>query len=848
MSTALNPSNPLRPSLGSHRSSSNSFLARLDSLVKRRADSDPPKSPPLRPSARRNHIDSAAPASQQSAPAPLPASQVEFLSIRESPLNTIGNGNLTLDAILGDIPDTTSVTSRGKGLVRRMSRLYTTSSPVAAAFPREHLATRSDSPDTPRRSFNPLRRRTLSSGVSPTPPPLQLGHQIIADSLQAGFLSNRLRSSLGTTSDVASDVDDLPNDDGTDPDGKYAPERRDRAFHQLFRKIPKSERLLSECSCALSKDILVHGRMYLTSNNICFNSNILGWVTNLVIPLSEVIQIEKKSTAVLFPNGIVVRTLHHKYVFATFLSRDAVFDLVVNIWRRCLHALLHLSHERVLCKGGVATRSAAADGSPLVVTSDDEDDGDSQAGSLYEEDEYDLDADALDLDDSLGSGKLGQDSVKLVSLEALAVGESGDAVPAADQPPPSRNRRANTESEIPTAGPSKHAPTEFEYTKEPNDVFIADEVLKAPLGTVFSILFGTDTAYYLKVLQHQKNFDISALLGLGLKNKERSYSYTKPLAGPIGPKQTRCNITDKLCTYDLEKYVLVEQIAATPDVPSGSSFKIKTRIYLAWAAANCTRMYVVTLIEWLSKSWIKGAIEKGSIDGQKAAIKSTVEAIEDMLQGGNSKGGSRDKASKRRSRQNTRSRKNTLEEDQVNGSRASSKESAAEPGLVPHQAYQLLVLVGEMIPIRIPFLDQSVLGLIILLISAMVALSSMRFCMSMLGFQSTGRSTMQLEFVPPGQVLKRVHINGQPYVMIPEIGTHLEDEQTRLRNERSLWAWLEEKSGNRLHVEDKYDGGDLKQNVVDAYAKQEQREVVDQIQMRINRLKQELEKEMQKTE
>ena len=57
--------------------------------------------------------------------------------------------------------------------------------------------------------------------------------------------------------------------------------------------------------------------MYLSDHYVCFNSNILGWVTNLVIPLQEVIQIEKIDGSFI-PNGIVIRTLHQKYVFATF--------------------------------------------------------------------------------------------------------------------------------------------------------------------------------------------------------------------------------------------------------------------------------------------------------------------------------------------------------------------------------------------------------------------------------------------------------------------------------------------------------------------------------------------------
>ena len=125
-------------------------------------------------------------------------------------------------------------------------------------------------------------------------------------------------------------------------------------------------------------------------------------------------------------------------------------------------------------------------------------------------------------------------------------------------------------------------------------------------------MFGTDTSKYIRILKDQKNFDISEskIKALTKENKERSYTYTKPLSGPIGPKQTKCNIEDKLIEYQPEKFYEVEQTTQTPDVPNGNSFKVKTKIFLSWAANNETKVYVVTSIEWSGKSWIKGAIEK----------------------------------------------------------------------------------------------------------------------------------------------------------------------------------------------------------------------------------------------
>src|SRR5690606_12299720 len=85
-----------------------------------------------------------------------------------------------------------------------------------------------------------------------------------------------------------------------------ASKKRNRDFHTLFRSVPEDDYLIEDYGCALQKDILVHGRLYVSEGHICFNSNILGWVNTLVISFDEVMAIEKKSTALLFPNAIVI--------------------------------------------------------------------------------------------------------------------------------------------------------------------------------------------------------------------------------------------------------------------------------------------------------------------------------------------------------------------------------------------------------------------------------------------------------------------------------------------------------------------------------------------------------------
>ncbi len=89
-------------------------------------------------------------------------------------------------------------------------------------------------------------------------------------------------------------------------------------------------------ACALSRDILIQGRVYLGQCHVCFYANILGWVTSVVISLNDIVSIEKRSTALIFPNAIQISTLHYRYIFASFLSRDDAYNHLIMAWRQAI--------------------------------------------------------------------------------------------------------------------------------------------------------------------------------------------------------------------------------------------------------------------------------------------------------------------------------------------------------------------------------------------------------------------------------------------------------------------------------------------------------------------------------
>lgn len=52
-----------------------------------------------------------------------------------------------------------------------------------------------------------------------------------------------------------------------------------------------------------------------------------------MIPFADVTDLQRKYTAIVFPNGIEVRTGEKAYNFTSFLSRDETYTIIYNAWK-----------------------------------------------------------------------------------------------------------------------------------------------------------------------------------------------------------------------------------------------------------------------------------------------------------------------------------------------------------------------------------------------------------------------------------------------------------------------------------------------------------------------------------
>ncbi|XP_059802039.1 GRAM domain-containing protein 2A isoform X2 [Hypanus sabinus] len=106
-------------------------------------------------------------------------------------------------------------------------------------------------------------------------------------------------------------------------------------YHKLFKDVPEQETLRKVYSCALQKDILIQGRLYISSNWVCFYANFFGKDIKVMASVTSVVLVKKHRTGGLLPNGLVIRTSsNEKYIFVSFISRDSVYDVLKQV---CSH-------------------------------------------------------------------------------------------------------------------------------------------------------------------------------------------------------------------------------------------------------------------------------------------------------------------------------------------------------------------------------------------------------------------------------------------------------------------------------------------------------------------------------
>ena len=450
-----------------------------------------------------------------------------------------------------------------------------------------------------------------------------------------------------------------------------ASSKRNADFHALFPSLPEDDYLIETYSCAISRDLLIQGRMYVSEAHLCFHSNIFGWITSFTVAFADVVSIEKRNTAYLIPNAICIRTLQNRYLFSSLVSRDLTYSMLVSVWRmsspsqtaqEVAASMSDASEENDLSDDddddkksaeaaapGLTAETATPSNAAPSVTSPNPRDG-TDAPRTSRTPEQINEGIAIGKNESNSTPNAKGKSEGMTKREKLRRHLSKARKNIKKKDPMSANPATTVAGDDDNSddsdssmsegadGSEDHPTTTCDCDSEQAHLanVVLDEVFDATPQQVFDLIFVND---FMEKFwsDNQKLFDIdigewsSDKVTMPDATAARAVSYTKPLNGPIGPKQTKCLITDEQLHMDFDKFCTAVTTTRTPDVPSGNNFAVRTRQCFTWAEYGRCRLYVTCAVEWTGRSMIKGVIDKASVEGQKEYYRSLSDSIREYI-------------------------------------------------------------------------------------------------------------------------------------------------------------------------------------------------------------------------
>ncbi|XP_066513202.1 GRAM domain-containing protein 2A-like isoform X2 [Hoplias malabaricus] len=105
-----------------------------------------------------------------------------------------------------------------------------------------------------------------------------------------------------------------------------------KTFHKHFPEISDGEELIYTFTCAIQKEVLYHGKMYVSDQHVCFHSSVLLKETKVVIHVATIQVVKKKHTARVVPNALsIITNSGEKFIFVSLRNRDVCFQLLQSI-------------------------------------------------------------------------------------------------------------------------------------------------------------------------------------------------------------------------------------------------------------------------------------------------------------------------------------------------------------------------------------------------------------------------------------------------------------------------------------------------------------------------------------
>ncbi|XP_033865079.3 protein Aster-C [Acipenser ruthenus] len=419
---------------------------------------------------------------------------------------------------------------------------------------------------------------------------------------------------------------------------------RNEEFKKLFKHLLESEKLIVDYACALQRDILLQGRLYLSENWLCFHSNFILWETTIAIALKDVTSMSKEKTARLIPNAIQIGTNNEKFFFTSFAARERSYLSIFRMWQNALlnknltkqdfwHMVQHnygsdlgLNNEEMESLS-LSTENLNRSGVSATHTSDEFSLKLERRSSL----KFPLIETPMEDASSRAEGEIGLPTTPAVingtslTLEVFGdnhVGRSPVMTSERNAKDPAHSLDLNGNEDLLSERSGSDVNEEAEEGLFANDVqgrLYINRIFHISAEKMFELLF-TDSHFLQRFMQKRKITGLvsSPWVRDDSENQKKTLNYTITISNPlIGKFSTATELQTMYKDSQQGQYYLIDADVVTHDVPYHDYFYTSNRYCIIRTSKHKCRLRVSTDVKYKKQPWglIRSFIEKNSWSG-----------------------------------------------------------------------------------------------------------------------------------------------------------------------------------------------------------------------------------------
>ncbi|XP_054478505.1 protein Aster-C isoform X2 [Anoplopoma fimbria] len=499
---------------------------------------------------------------------------------------------------------------------------------------------------------------------------------------QMDQISNRSGVGSDDITDESTSMVDVrwsSDEESSDPQGQClaAPQtplptykQRLEEFKKLFKELPESERLLVDYPCALQRDILLQGRLYLAENWLCFYSNVFRG-TKIILTLKDIMTMTREKTARLIPNAIQICTSTEKFFFTSFSAREKSYQGVFRMWQNTLldkpltslelwqMVKQHYGNDLGLSHEEMESLQMAAESrmqTSLTVRPGGDD------GLVRLERPPSLRLNGVEPGPLETSSPQGEDFPSPLGSQNSPITDDSRSTPSLRRSPaPSLDRlapeRVSKHSSL-DLNANENDGSEQTGSESIEDVeervglpqvqgrLYLNKVFHISASKMFELLF-TDSSFTRRFMNVRKttNASFTAWQKDAAGNMKRSLNYTVTISNPLIGKFSTATENQTLYKESRDgQYYLVDSEVFTHDVPYHDYFYIQNRYYIISSSKRKCRLRVYTDVKYKKQPWglVKSFITKNSWSGIEENFRQLgaelLEEEAEMNQGGGDSG------------------------------------------------------------------------------------------------------------------------------------------------------------------------------------------------------------------